>query len=470
MEKERRKVPFSISMLVVVFLMIVLGISVNVYELEAHIPILLTAMFAGVIALLYGYKWKELEKAIVDTLGSMMGSLLIFMAVGIVIGTWILSGVVPAMTYYGLQLISPTIFVPTACVIAALVALATGSSWSTVGTVGIALMGIGRGLGFPVGLVAGAIISGAYFGDKMSPLSDTTNMAPAVSGTDLFTHIRHMVYTSTPSFIISVALFTVFGLQHSSSTYDASVIDGILQGLDSAFYISPILLIPPVIILVLVIKKVDALPALLISATLGGIFAMIFQGANFGEVINAAHYGFQSQTGVEAIDSLLSGGGLDSMLNPLSLVFMTSGLAGVMEASGMIESLTSKILSLAKGVGGLIAATVFTAIAINILTGDQYLSIVFTGKMYQSEFAKMNLHPKNLSRTLEDAGTLTSPLIPWGACGIFMSGTLGVPVLTYLPYMFLSFFNPIIAIIYGFTGFTIEKLDPKDDEPDTLVA
>ncbi len=470
MEKERRKVPFSVSMLVVLFLIVVLAISVNVYDLEAHLPILLTTMFAGSIAMLYGYKWKDLEKSVLDTMNSMMSSLLIFLAVGIVIGTWILSGVVPAMTYYGLQLISPTIFVPTACLIAALVALATGSSWSTVGTVGIALMGIGKGLGFPIGLVAGAIISGAYFGDKMSPLSDTTNMAPAVSGTDLFTHIRHMVYTSTPALIISLGLFTVLGLQHSSSNYDPSVINGILSGLDSAFNISPVLLIPPIIILVLVIKKVDALPALLISASLGGIFAVIFQGANFGNVISAAHYGYVSETGIESIDSLLSGGGLDSMLNPLSLVFMTSGLAGVMDVSGMIESLTSKILGVAKGTGGLIAATVFTAIAVNILTGDQYLAIVFTGKMYQSEYAKMGLHPKNLSRTLEDAGTLTSPLIPWGACGIFMSGTLGVPVLTYLPYAFVGLITPIIAIIYGFTGFSIEKLETPDDDPEILAA
>lgn len=453
-----RQVPFSVSVLLILFLVFTLYIAVTVYEGEAHIPILITAVVAGIIAMIYGYQWQELEETIMETMVSTIPSLLIFCIVGILIGLWILGGIVPTMIYYGLRLISPAVFLPVTSIICSLVALASGSSWTTVGTVGIALMGVGHGMGMPPAMVAGAIVSGAYFGDKVSPLSDTTNMAPAVAGTDLFTHIRHMVYTTTPSYIISLLLFAILGFQYSGDRFEASVINDILAGISMNFTITPLLLIPPILIIILVIRKVPPIPTLLISSSLGALGAVIFQAADFGDIVHSAHYGFVSETGLDSIDELLSGGGLDSMLNPLSLVFMTISLAGIMEKTGMMQSLADKILSVAKGVGGLIAATVGTCIGVNVLTGDQYLSIVFTGKMYQKQYQKMGLHPKNLSRTLEDAGTLTSPLIPWGACGIFMASTLGVPTVEYLPFAFFNLINPIVATIYGFTGFTIEKL------------
>lgn len=302
-------------------------------------------------------------------------------------------------------------------------------------------------------------MSGAYFGDKLSPLSDTTNLAPAVTGIDIFTHIKHMLYTTLPSYIISLVLYTILGFRYGSGGADLGSIEVIFNGLQASFYISPILLIPPLFIIIMVVKKIDAIPGLSISFLLGGLCALVFQGSNLGDLFSAAHYGYISNSGVEVIDTLLTGGGLDSMMWPLSLVFMSMSLAGIMEGADMVNVLAAKILSFARSTGGLITATVLTCISVNVVTGDQYLSIVFTGKMYSREFKIRGLHAKNLSRTLEDAGTLTSPLVPWGACAVFMATTLKVPTLEYLPYAFLNLINPLVAILYGYLGFSIEKID-----------
>lgn len=461
MKKNKIEINFVISMIPVIFLIISLSLTVNYFQGEAHMPILATAIVAGAIALASGYSWRELERGIIDTLSGTLQSMLIFCIIGIVIGMWILGGIVPTMIYYGLKLISPKIFLLTACLICSIVSLATGSSWTTAGTVGIALMGMGHGLGIHLPLVAGAIISGAYFGDKLSPLSDTTNLAPAVSGIDIFTHIKHMIYTTTPSYIIALILYGILGVKYSSANFNPESLNLILEGLKNSFNISPILLIPPLFIIVMVAMKIPAILGLIISSLLGMLAAIFLQTSNMTEVISAAHYGYVSNSGIEAIDVLLSGGGLNSMMGPLSLVFMSMSLAGIMERSGMIDSIAQKILSFSKSVGGLIAATVFTCISVNLVTGDQYLSIVFTGKMYKKEYEKKDMHHKNLSRTLEDAGTLTSPLIPWGACGVFMASTLNVSTMAYLPFAFLNLINPIVAIIYGYLGFTIVKLNKE---------
>lgn len=457
-----KPISFFESLLVIVFLIICLGINARKYDTEAHIPILLTAIFAGIIAMLHGYKWEDLESAIIDTISETLQSMLIFLAIGIVIDLWMLSGIVPSMIYYGLHFISPIVFLPAACIISAVVAIASGSSWTTAGTIGVALMGVGQGLNIPPAATAGAVVSGAYFGDKLSPLSDTTNLAPAVAGTDIFTQIKHMLYTTVPSITLALILYTVIGINYSSGEFDTSGLLKIINGLKATFNISPILALAPTIIVILVLNKVSAIPILLISAGLAAFLAAIMQGANLGDIVKAAHYGNISNTGIIEIDTLLTGGGLNSMLNPLSLVFASMSLAGIMEAMGMIKAIANKILSFAKGVGGLIFATVATNIGVNLMTGDQYLTIIFTGKMYKSKYDEYHLHPKNLSRTLEDAGTLTSPLIPWGACGVFMASTLGVNTVSYLPFTFVCLINPIIAIIYGFTGFSIEKINEDE--------
>ncbi|MZQ98174.1 MAG: Na+/H+ antiporter NhaC [Acidaminobacter sp.] len=426
---------------------------------DPHIPILMAAVVAAIVSVFgLGYTWKELEDGIIDTIKMSMQALLIVMIIGMIIGTWILGGIVPTMIYYGLKLLSPSIFLVATVLLCSVVSLATGSSWTTAGTVGIALVGVGIGLGMNPGLVAGAIVSGAYFGDKMSPLSDTTNLAPAMAGSTLFEHIRHMTYTTGPSLIISLIIYGIIGMKFANNDLDTSAINEILTGMEANFNISLVLFVAPLLVILMVIFKAPAIPGLMGGALLGALFAFIFQGADMSSIIEAMHYGYTSETGITVIDDLLSRGGLDSMMWTLSLILCAMSFGGVMEKSGMLEAIARSILKLAHGTGSLVLATIITIIGMNLMAGDQYLSIVIPGRMYKQIYQERGLHPKNLSRVLEDAGTLTSPLVPWNTCGIFMAGTLGVATLAYLPYAYLNLINPLVSIFYGFTGITMEKL------------
>lgn len=462
--KQKKEATIWHALIPIVVLIVTLGVSIILYKASPHIPILFTVVVAAVVAVYFlGFKWSELEKGIIDSIKMGMQAILILMVVGTIIGTWILSGTVPAMVYYGLQILSPGIFLVAATLICCIVSLATGSSWTTVGTVGIALLGVGQGLGIPIAIVAGAIVSGAYFGDKMSPLSDTTNLAPAMSGSDLFEHIRYMLYTTIPSLVIALIVYGIIGWRYAGKALDVERIDLILNTLASNFTISPWLLIPPLIVIVIVVFKVPALPGLMAGTFLGGIFAAIFQGAGIGDIINASHYGFSIETGVGITDELLNNGGLNDMMWTVSLILCALTFGGVMAKTGMLDAVGNAILKIANNTGSLILSTVLTCIAVNLLTGDQYLSIVLPGRMYKDTFKEKGLHPKVLSRTLEDSGTLTSPLIPWNTCGAFMWKTLGVHPLAYAPYAVLNLLTPIIAIIYGYLGFKIAKVDKTEE-------
>lgn len=463
---KRRKPSFIEAIIPIVFLVVFIFYAVFKLKADAHIPLLSGAVVASLMAIIrLGYTWQEIEQGILRSINSSMQASLTFLTVGLIIGTWVLSGSVPAMIYYGLQILSPNIFLIATSIMCAVVSLATGSSWTTVGTIGIALIGIGSVLGVPLPIVAGAIISGAMFGDKMSPLSDTTNLAPAMAGSQLFEHIKHMLYTTIPSFALSLVLYGIIGMKYAGGEISNGSINQLLEALSNNFNINIMLFIPPIFVIVMVILKFPAIPVLISGSILGGVFAVIFQGASLGNVINAAHYGYVSNTGIEVIDQLLSNGGLDNMMWTLSLMLCAMILGGVLETSGILEVIANSILQFAKGTAGLISATVFSCIAVCFMTGDQYLGIVIPGRMYKPAFEKMKLHPKNLSRCLEDSGTLISPLVPWSSCGAYMSMMLGVSTLAYLPFTFLCLFNPIISIIYGFTGFSIEKL-PEDDTID----
>ena len=312
-------------------------------------------------------------------------------------------------------------------------------------------------------MTAGAIISGAYFGDKMSPLSDTTNLAPAVAGTDLFTHIRHMIFTTGPSLIIALTIYAVIGWRYRDNSLDLAAVNSMLGTLDASFNISAWLLLAPVAVIGMVVLRIPALPALFAGALLGSLVALATQpDVGIGAVVNAAWTGYVSQTGVESIDSLLTRGGMSNMMGTVALIFCALGFGGVMERSGMLATLAGAILSMARGTGSLIAATIATCIGINIAAPDQYMSIVVPGRMYREAYLKRGLHPKNLSRALEDSGTMTSPLIPWNTCGAFMSATLGVSALAYMPFAFMNLINPVISLIYGFTGITIARLSAAE--------
>ena len=471
------------SLLPVLLLVGLLGASVALFGDGSssgpnQIALILSAGAGIIIGVANGHTWKSIEAGIVHGISLAMGAILILLMVGALIGSWILAGVVPTMIYYGLAVLTPAIFYAAACLICCVVSLATGSSWTTAGTVGVALVGIAAAQDLNVGMAAGAIISGAYFGDKMSPLSDTTNLAPAMAGTDLFTHIRHMVWTTTPSIVLALVLFAVIGLRSSAPTDTASV-DAIRQAIANQFSIGPHLLIPLAVVLGLVVGRMPALPALLIGSLVGGLFAVLFQPAAVlayvaqPELARPAALvkgvwmslfdGYKLASGNAALDELLSRGGMSSMLSTVWLILAAMMFGAVMETTGMLQRIAASILSTVRGTGSLVATTLATSFGMNVIASDQYIAIVLPGRMFRAEYERRGLAPKNLSRALEDGGTLTSPLVPWNTCGAFMAQTLGVATFAYAPFAFFNIINPIISGIYGFTGFTIEKIEPAGE-------
>ena len=434
---------------------------------ELHVPLIASAAVGAIVAVLNGYKWSFLEAGILASINRSMQAMLILMCVGLLIGSWIAGGVVPAMIYYGLMILKPSIFLLAGCLLCCIVALATGSSWTTAGTIGIALIGVGQGLGIDPAMTAGAIVSGAYFGDKMSPLSDTTNLAPAVAGSNLFDHIRHMVWTVTPSLIIALILFGILGAGKSGNV-DMNAVTEMQEGILANFNINPALLIPPLVVIFIVAFRLPALPGLMGGVILGCIAGGIWQGVAFGDWFSLLHYGFAfpEDANVSAdLADLLNRGGMDSMLWTINLIICAVCFGGVMDASGMLASLAKAMLKLAKNTGSLVTITVFSCIFMNIIAADQYLAIILPGRMYKEAFEDRRLKNKNLSRCLEDSGTMTSNLVPWNTCGATMATFLGVKQWGaggYGKYAFLNLVNPLVSIFYGFTGISMEKMTEEE--------
>lgn len=441
-----------------------------------QIALCLGAAVAALIGWKNGQTWDDLEGSIIDGVTVALKPILILFSVGMLIGSWIMAGTVPTMIYYSLLILDPAIFYLATCVICALIALSIGSSWTVAGTVGIALIGAAAGLGLSVEITAGAIISGAYFGDKMSPLSETTNLAPAVAGTDLFTHIGHMVWTTLPSISIALVLFTIIGLNIDSSS-NADNLDITLRLLTENFTLNPIMLLPVVVLLVMANKRLPPIPTIMTGALLGVILALIFQRpavvALAGDSSNVAlalmqgvwqtlFDGFALDSGNATLDDLMTRGGMSSMLNTVWLILCAMVFGAVMDHTGLLRCLVGYALSFVNSTGSLIATTLATCIGANIITSDQYIAVVLPGRMYKMEYVRRNLDMKNLSRTLEDAGTVTSPLVPWNTCGAYMAATLGVATFAYLPYCFFNLINPIVAAIYGFTNFKIAPATQDD--------
>ncbi len=482
----RPSAPFLISMIPVAALVGLLFVNVRVFgSSDNHVPLVLAAMVAALIAItVLKQPWKALEQGMLRSIQMALQAILILMVVGLLIAAWIQAGVVPLMIVYGLELISPSVFLVTACLVCCVVSLATGSSWTTAGTVGVALIGVGTALGLSPGMVAGAVVSGAYFGDKMSPLSDTTNLAPAMAGSTLVEHVRHMVWTVTPALLISLVLYAVLGGHHEAGPESLERVEAVIAALESRFVLSPWLLLPPVLVLGLVAASFPAIPALLIG-TFGGLaIGLLVQpieslGTTLGQYFGVLYNGFSlalveglpadaseaQRAAAQVVQDLLDGrGGMKSMMGTVALILCALSFGGVMEQSGMLASIANRVLMLVRGTGSLILATILTCFGVNVLASDQYMAIVVPGRMFRTAFLERRLHPKNLSRCLEDSGTVTSALIPWNTCGAQMYAVLGVATGLYWKFAFLNPLCPLISIAYGFLGFTITKISAEEAE------
>ena len=457
------KLSFGKSLLIIAILLICIFVGVILWGLDPHIPIIIATAIAAVIAILSGMKWEQLEDSMVKAVNNVTPAILFLLAMGMMLGTWLHSGVVPTMIYYGSKMIAPSIFLPTAFLLCSAASLTTGDSWGTAGTIGVAIMGIGISFGFPAAMIAGAVVSGSYFGDKLSPISDTTVLASGVSGVDVFEHVKYMLYTTVPSMIIATIAYFFLGLKYSKNV-DLEQISALRELLGETFTISPILLLVPLFVIVMIVLKAKPIPALLGGTIFAAILAIIFQGATLSEVFDVMHYGVALDTSHELIDELIAGGGLDYVMWTVSLILCAMAFAGVFEGTGAADQIVDRILARVRRLGDLITATIVSSIFLNITTADQYLAIILPGRMYKDAYKRMNIHPKVLSRTLEDAGTLTSPLFPWNTCGAFVGSVLGVNPFAYLPYAILNWLNSIIAIIYGYTKFKIAYLDETKEE------
>jgi len=484
MQEQWRKPTLIEAIIVMLMCAGIIAYGVFVLEASVHMPIISCA----IVAALWGFialriPWEKIEEGMITGITMALQAIVILMMVGLIIGIWIKSGSVPSMIYYGLDILSPKYFLVAAFLICSIVSLATGTSWGTSGTVGIAMMGIGAGLGVPAAMTAGIVISGAYFGDKMSPLSDTTNLAPAIAGTDLFSHIRAMMWTTGPTYVIVLGIAFFLGLQYGSGQLDAAKITAIQTLMTKEFSISLMGLIPPLLVIVMAAAKIPALPGLFAGVIVAALMAAT-QGAGLGDIYGALMDGYAadlSQKFADAADAasvtalmaeqgittgaadiyqeagkmiakLVSRGGMQSMMWTISLILCALSFGGIMERCGFLDTILEAVLKFVTSVGGLVTAVIVSCLVCNIFLGDQYLSIVMPGRMFKGAFEKKQLHPRMLSRSLEDAGTLVSVLIPWNTCGAYHQQVLGVPTLEYLPYAFLNYLNPLVAITLSYLG------------------
>ena len=473
---KKKELSLGIALLPIVILVLLLSYNVLVYGDDAlggsnQFILLLGAAVAGIVGFYYKIGYQKMIDKVAENLQSVTGALLILLFVGALAGTWLISGIIPAMIYYGLQILHPSIFLPACIIICAIISLATGSSWTTSATVGIALIGIGKVLGIPVGMVAGAVISGAYFGDKLSPLSDTTNLAPAMAGGELFSHIKYMTLTTIPSIIITLVVFFILSLTQSTS--GAADTETLMLAIEEKFTITPWLFIIPGTVILLIIKKSPPLIALLIGTLLGGLFAIVFQSkilleinessilsfeVAYRAIMNSITISTEINTSNTLLNDLFTSGGMEGMLGTIWLIICAMVFGGIMDAIGALEKVSNALLNWAQTTFQLFASTVASCLAINLTASDQYLAIVIPGKMFAKAYKDRKLAPENLSRTLEDSGTVTSVLIPWNTCGAYQSGVLGVDVGDYFVYAIFNWLSPFMTLLFAAFNIKIKAL------------
>ena len=465
--QERKQPSLMVSLIPLVTMALFLGIGYGIFKIRAEVLLVLSATVAGILAKSLGYHWKELEEGIVESIKQAMPAMLIVICVGLMIGSWIASGTIPMLVYYGLKIISPGYFLVTASLVCSAVSLFTGTSGGTVGTVGIAVMGIAQGLGIPAGPAAGSIVAGAYFGDKLSPFSDTTNLAPIAAKSNLFDHIRHLLWTTTPAWFVGMIVYFFIGLKFQGQSLPQEQMDLITTTLRDNFNFHILLLVPPIIVLYFAFRKLPTIPGMITASLTASVLAIIFQTGSFVSVFNAMAIGYSANTGVESIDNLLSRGGMMSMMGVTLIAFCAFAFAGIVQKAGMLQVILERLLKVVKSTGSLVASAAGSSVVVAFITGSSFLSILIPGELFAPAFKQRKLAAKNLSRTTEDSGTVVVPLVPWSMAGVYMAGTLGVPTVEYAPWAFMCYLGIVFAIIYGYSGIAIA---PKIRDDDTQAG
>lgn len=462
MIKESSKPSFGLAFGFLLFMIALLIGGVLLSSVSLHSLLLIILTTAVIITIKLGYSFEEIIKTMGETIAGIMGALLIFLLIGALIGSWIHCGAVPALIYYGLKILSPKFFLPAGLIICSITSLVTGTSWGTCGTMGIAMMGIGTSMGVPAPIVAGMVISGAFFGDKMSPISDSTNLAAVCAGSDLYDHIRAMLYTTVPTYIICLGLYTFMGFSYAGSAIDTARIAEIQNVLVNHFNLNILVLIPMVVLLAMSLMKVPAVPSMVVGIFLGTLTSVIFQGTGLVSALNAINFGYSEATSYELVDSLILRGGMQSMMYTFSVAVLALSLGGVLKKYGYLEVLVENTVHKVKSIANMITVTIFSCILTYATTGEGYMTMVLNGSIYQDEFDKRGLKRSMLSRLIEEGTTITGALIPWTTSAVFCAATLGVSTLEYAPYAFLNYLNPLVSIVFTYMGIAILRNKDKN--------
>lgn len=448
---------FFQSLLPLIALIVSAAFSVLVWDTGMEIPLIIGVAVAGILAKFLGFTWEELEKYMISGVKTIIPVVFILFLVGTLVGSWIVSGVIPTLIYYGLQFLDPSIFIPATAFITGILTIALGNSLTTIATVGVAFMAVGYGLGFPAPIVAGAVISGAVMGDKITPFSDTTVTAPAIVDSDLYSHIKHMMWDTIPAFFLALVIYWIVGNQYASTAANTDQVDNILVSLGQEFNIQPFLLILPLLTVIFMMKKYPVIPILVLLSVLGGVAAFLFQGSNLAEIMQVLASGYVGNTGEELIDTLLSQGGISAMSDIIIIIMLATALGGLFEGLGLFDALVNTMLQKSNSTGSLILSTAISSFVVGAASGVLYLAIILPGQALAGTYKERGLDTKNLSRCLEACGTVGAFLIPWGVPAVFAASVFNVSPYQFVPFIFFGFLVPVINIIYGFTGFSIAK-------------
>ena len=469
--KEKKQTPkkasLGVALIPMISMALLLGIGYGIYKIRPQVLLVAAAFLTGILGLILRFKWQDMERGIVDSIHKAMPAILIMLCVGILIGAWISSGTIPMIIYFGLKLISPKFFLVTACFVCSLTSIATGTSWGTIGTLGVAFMGIALGLGIPPGPAAGAIVAGAYFGDKMSPFSDVTNLAPVAAGSNLFDHIKHMLWSATPAWLIGLFIYFLIGLGYEAKTVESETMTLIMTTLKENFNFNILLLLPMVIVLYFAATKKPTIPGMLLSSFVAGILAVIFQKASIPEIASALNTGFQANTGIDRVDQLISRGGMMSMMETQLVAFTAFCFGGIMQKTGLLSVILDRVMTFANKVWSIVLTTISTSIVTALVTGSSYLSMIIPGELLAPVYQEKGLAAKNLSRIIEESGAIIVPLIPWSMAGVYITGTLEVPTFSYAPWAIMNYLAVIILAVFGFTKWTMA---PKIREDETQIG